>query len=113
VRELEAKVVETKARIKQAEIDLPSQQMKVAQYRRAIAAEKTKKLSRAPEMEVTLRRMQDKTEETRRSIPTMNAEVRSANQEIQTLTREVAALKEEIAGLKKELEAKHGERPQP
>lgn len=113
VRELEAKVVETKARIKQAEIDLPSQQMKVAQYRRAIAAEKNKKLSRAPEMEVTLRRMQDKTEETRRSIPTMNAEVRSANQEIQTLTREVAALKEEIAGLKKELEAKHGERPQP
>jgi chromosome segregation ATPase len=113
VRELEAKVADTKDRIKQAEVDLPNQQMRVAQYRSAIAAERNKKLSRAPEMEVTLRRMQDKVEETRRSIPAMNAEVRSANQEIQALTREVAGLKEEIAKLKQDLKAEHGEGTEP
>lgn len=111
IRELENQIADTRARLKQAEIDLPAQQAGIARMQDAIAVEKTKKLSRAPEMEENLRRMRDKVEETRRSIPAMNGELRAADQEIRTLTGEVAALKEEIADLKKTLGAQDGGSP--
>lgn len=111
IRELENKVADTRSRLKQAAVDLPAQQAGIARMQDAIAAEKTKKLSRAPEMEENLRRMQDKAEETRRSIPAMNAELRAVDQEIRTLTGEVAALKDEIATLKATLGARDGGLP--
>jgi chromosome segregation ATPase len=112
IRELETKLADTQVRIKQAEVDLPAQQAGISRMQSAIAAERTKKLSRAPEMEENLRRMQEKAEETRRAIPAMKSELRATDQGIRILAGEVAALKAEIATIKETLGAKDGGQPQ-
>lgn len=112
IRELETTVANTRDRLMQAEVGLPTQEEGIVRMQKAIENERTRGLSRAPAMGVKLRQMQNKLEATRRSIPAMNAELRAMDQEIRTLSGEVAALEAEIATIKETLGAKDGGQPQ-
>jgi chromosome segregation ATPase len=104
VRELEAQNERLNAEIEEATRNIPRHASEIAGMQSAIAAEKTKKLSKAPQMEARLAEMRKAAEKSQASISTNRSKVEQSKTEIDGLNREVAAIKEEIARIKKGLE---------
>lgn len=92
------------AAIKKANDDIPRWSGKIQQQRAAIAAEKSKKVSRAPIMEEELRGMERSAEDNRNSISKFQKEKSDAEAKIRTLEQEVGALNAELPKIAKELQ---------
>jgi predicted nucleic acid-binding Zn-ribbon protein len=106
VRELEAQNQRLNAEIEEAKLNIPRHASEIAGMQSAIVLERTKKLSKAPQMEARLAEMKKAAEKSQASISTNGAKVQQARIEIDGLNRDVAAMKDEIARIKKDLEGR-------
>lgn len=108
----DAKIIQrTETKKKKADADEAWKQAKdnVERYRTAIArkkgdisAEKKKNLSKAPQMEIELRKMQAAAEQNSRSIGDLDRARRDAENMIRILDREIETLGDDLARMQKE-----------
>jgi chromosome segregation ATPase len=106
IKELEEQNQRTIVEIEEAKLNIPRHAAEIANMQTAIAAEKSKRISNAPQMEVRLAEMKKAAERSRSSISSNESKVQQATNEIAGLNRDVAAMKQEIETIKKELEDK-------
>lgn len=105
IREHREKIEKATAAIQQAKLNDPQYRAAIDRMSIAIQSEKSKKggISKAPEMQVQLRAMQDRQKENRASISRNEQEVQASKRAISGFEREVEGFKDEIAKLKKEV----------
>jgi chromosome segregation ATPase len=87
---------------KQAKANVERYRNAIANKKAEISAEKHKSLSKAPQMQLELRRMQAQAEQNSRSISDLDRARREADTTIRTLDREIDALRDELARMQKE-----------
>ena len=87
---------------KQAKDDVERYRMAIARKKTDISAEKKKNLSKAPQMEVELRKLQAQADQNSRSIGELDRTRRDAEVLIRTLDREVETLNDELIRMQKE-----------
>ena len=91
---------------KQAKDNVERYRIAIARKKADISAEKKKNLSKAPQMEVELRKMVAQADQNSRSIGELDRARRDADVTIRTLDREIDALRDELARMQKEHAAK-------
>ena len=96
------KKLETENAWKQAKDNVERYRIAIARKKADIAAEKRKNLSKAPQMQVELAKMQAQAEQNSRSISELDRARRDADATIRTLDREIDALRDELARMQKE-----------
>jgi chromosome segregation ATPase len=87
---------------KQAKRDVERYRNAIAQKKIDISAEKKKNISKAPQMELELRKLQAQADQNSRSIGDMDRARRDADVLIRTLDREIETLNDELARMQKE-----------
>ena len=100
----EAKTQKAKAEDawKQAKDDVERYRTAIARKKADISAEKKKSISKAPQMEVELRKLQAQADQNSHSIGDLDRARRDAEGLIRTLDREIEALNDELARMQKE-----------
>lgn len=111
VSELETQVTDANKAIQTATANEARFQAAIARKRSEIAAEKTKAVSRAPQMQEELRTLERQAEQSLKSIPANEAKVRDSTREISTLKGEIVQLNADIEKIQKELKAKQPAAP--
>ena len=91
------------AAIKKANEDVEGWRVKIGRQRGLISAEKSKKISKAPQMEADLRRMQAQADENKNSIPRLQGVKTDLQNKLRTLEQEISALNAELPKIGKEL----------
>jgi DNA repair exonuclease SbcCD ATPase subunit len=87
---------------KQAKADVERFRNLIARKKSDISAEKRKNLSKAPQMEIELRRLQAQADQNSRSIGDLDRARRDADALTRTLEREIETLNDELARMQKE-----------
>jgi cell division protein FtsL len=106
VSELETQVTDANKAIQAATANEARFEAAIARKRSEIAAERTKAVSRAPQMQEELRTLERQAGHSLKSIPANETKVRDATREISTLKGEIVQLNADIAKIQKELKAK-------
>lgn len=102
-----AKQIETlNAEIQTATANQAKFEVAIASKRSEIAAERTKAVSRAPQMQEELRALERRAEQSTKSIPANEAKVREATKTVAALKAEIEALKADKAAIIQKLNAK-------
>ena len=91
---------------KQAKDNVERYRTAIARKKADISAEKKKNLSKAPQMEVELRKMQAQADQNSRSIGELERARRDADVTVRTLEREIDTLRDDLVRMQKEHAAK-------
>lgn len=106
VRDLEKEIEAANAAIQEATTNQSRFEVAIARKRSEIAAERTKAVSRAPQMQEELRALERRAEQSTKSIPVNEAKVREATAAVSALKSEIEGLKADKAAIIQKLNAK-------
>lgn len=106
VRDLEKEMEASNAAIQEATTNQSRFEVAIARKRSEIAAERTKAVSRAPQMQEELRALERRAEQSTKSIPVNEAKVRDATAAVSALKSEIEGLKADKAAIIQKLNAK-------
>jgi chromosome segregation ATPase len=106
INEKDAAKTGAEARLKSAVNAGATHQYEIARQENAIAAERSKAISRAPQMQQQLEQMKKKAEETRNSIPKLQGDIRTMEDEITKMNGEIQTLTQEITKIRTDARAK-------
>jgi chromosome segregation ATPase len=102
LKDWDKKKTDAAAAWKEAKDNIERYRIAIARKKADISAEKRKNLSKAPQMEAELRRLQAQADQNSRSIGDLDQARRDADATIRTLDREIKALNDDLARMRKE-----------
>lgn len=106
VKELKGKKEAAEDAWKQAKDNVERFRIAISRKKSEISAEKRKSLSKAPQMEIELRRMQAQADQNNSSISALDRSRKDADTEIRTLQSEITKLNDDLARMRQEYAAK-------